>query len=285
MSNFPIANTITLNSLPFHYRDWGGEGVPLVLLHGLASNSRIWDLIAPLLAEKHRVVALDQRGHGLSTKAGDDYSYQAMVGDLRAFVRAMSLENPVIVGHSWGGNVALAYGAWHPDEPRGLVFIDGGTFDVQGRLSWEEAREMLAPPPLAGMRLNDFKQRILSWAPEGMLSPEITEVVLANFRIDDEERIYPHLTRENHLRIIRAMWEQRPGELYPRVQCPVLVLAARWEGRDDPERLATKAEEVEKAERALARVEVVWLDETVHDVPLQRPQRAADLIGDFVARL
>ncbi|HAC18052.1 MAG TPA: alpha/beta hydrolase, partial [Dehalococcoidia bacterium] len=46
-----------VNGMQFHYVDWSGEGRPIVLLHGLASNSRIWDMVAPILSQKYRIVA------------------------------------------------------------------------------------------------------------------------------------------------------------------------------------------------------------------------------------
>ena len=52
--------------IAIHYRDWGGAGRPIALVHGLASSARIWDLMAPLLRAAGRVVAFDQRGHGES---------------------------------------------------------------------------------------------------------------------------------------------------------------------------------------------------------------------------
>ncbi len=71
---------LRLNHLRFHYRYWGGEGRPLVLLHGLASNARIWDAkrVAPRLAEHFRVFALDQRSHGLTDRADDGYDFPSI---------------------------------------------------------------------------------------------------------------------------------------------------------------------------------------------------------------
>ena len=72
MPQSPRDEWITLDGLSFHYRNWGGAGQPIVLLHGLASTCHIWDLVAPILAENHTVVALDQRqppGPGLPLHA------------------------------------------------------------------------------------------------------------------------------------------------------------------------------------------------------------------------
>ena len=77
---------IDLRGLPFHYRDWGGDGRPVLLLHGLASTCHIWDLVAPLLAEDFRVVALDQRGHGLSAQVDDGFDFATVSGDAAALI-------------------------------------------------------------------------------------------------------------------------------------------------------------------------------------------------------
>ena len=62
--DFPKEGAIPINGIELHYRDWGGQGRPVVLLHGLASHSGIWDLVAPLLATQSRVVALARIGYG-----------------------------------------------------------------------------------------------------------------------------------------------------------------------------------------------------------------------------
>ena len=105
---------VDLNGLRFHYRDWGGYGHPFVLLHGLASTAHIWNLTAPLLAQRFRLFALDQRGHGQSAKPEDGYDFSSTAGDLSAFIEALDLERPVIVGHSWGGNVAIQFAVDYP---------------------------------------------------------------------------------------------------------------------------------------------------------------------------
>ncbi len=107
MPDFPRDQLVTLNGLSFHYRDWGGKGQPVVLLHGLASTSHIWDFVAPILAANNRVVALDQRGHGESDTPGNGYDFRTVAGDLKAFIDSIGVTQPVVIGHSWGGDVAL----------------------------------------------------------------------------------------------------------------------------------------------------------------------------------
>ena len=75
MPQAPRDEWVTVDGLSFHYRDWGGSGQPLLLLHGLASTCHIWDMVAPILAENHAVIALDQRGHGESAKPHHGFDF------------------------------------------------------------------------------------------------------------------------------------------------------------------------------------------------------------------
>ncbi|MCH7786907.1 MAG: alpha/beta hydrolase, partial [Chloroflexi bacterium] len=129
----PRDESVVVGELRLQYRNWGGSGQPIVLLHGLASTSHIWDLVAPILANDFSVVALDQRGHGLSEKPDHGYDFAFMTADLHGFINALELDKSLIIGHSWGGSVALEYAVTHPDVPIGLCFVDGGTIEISGR--------------------------------------------------------------------------------------------------------------------------------------------------------
>src|SRR5262245_5740144 len=109
----PTETFLTTNSLRLHLRDWGGPEAtpPILLVHGLASNARIWDLVAPLLARDFRVAAIDQRGHGLTDKPADGYDFATIAGDLAGAIGALGWARTLVVGHSWGANVALQLAA------------------------------------------------------------------------------------------------------------------------------------------------------------------------------
>ena len=83
----PREREISLGGLRFRYLEWGDSGSPaLVLLHGFGTHARSWDHVAGAMADRFRVLALDQRGHGNSDRAPDgDYTVKAMAGDVEAF--------------------------------------------------------------------------------------------------------------------------------------------------------------------------------------------------------
>ena len=269
----------------FHYRDWGGDGQAIVLVHGLASNCRIWDLVAPILSENFRVIAVDQRGHGESFKPNTGYDFATVVSDLHGLIQGTRISDPIIAGHSWGGDVALEYSIHHPGSARGLCFVDGGTIEISGRPDWtlEDAKREMAPPLWQGVTLEAFRSRMRSRRISGS-NPEIEQIVLANFDVNDDGTIASRLSRENHIHIIEALWDHRPSELYPKVDCPVLLMPARQTGDTSPQARRWRREEsIARAESLLPIAKTVWMEDSIHDVPLQRPELVASTIADHVA--
>lgn len=112
------SHVIELPDGRFHYVSWGAEQTEqpsVLLLHGITSSAQSWVRVGPELAERYRVYALDQRGHGDSIKPSRGaYSLRHTADDAVAFIEALGLEHPMLIGHSWGGATAivLASGAW-----------------------------------------------------------------------------------------------------------------------------------------------------------------------------
>jgi len=120
--------TIALRGLRFHYVEWGPAAAPpVVFLHGITGHARTWDDEARLLADRYRVLALDQRGHGDTDSAPDgDYSDDALLGDLVAFTDALGLGRCTLVALSLGGRVAINFAGTHPGRVERLVIVDIG---------------------------------------------------------------------------------------------------------------------------------------------------------------
>lgn len=112
------SHMIDLPAGRFHYLSWGAERTELpamLLLHGITSSALSWVRVGPALADRYRVYALDMRGHGDSAMLPPGvYSLRHTADDAAAFMAALGLERPVLIGHSWGGATAivLASGAW-----------------------------------------------------------------------------------------------------------------------------------------------------------------------------
>ena len=116
---------LDIGGLSFHYIDWGGDGPPLVMLHGLSGHARTWDHTAAALSDRDRVLALDQRGHGDSDWA-PRYGIGPMAADLLAFMDALQFTKVTLMGLSMGGMVSFVFAAAHPERVRRLMVLDIG---------------------------------------------------------------------------------------------------------------------------------------------------------------
>lgn len=255
--------------------EWPGEKRPFILLHGLASNALTWQKTAVLLNQAgHRVLAVDQRGHGLSDKPKSGYDFDTITADLAALLRVLKIEKPHIAGQSWGGNVVLAFAAKYPGTAAAYTFVDGGIINLQARNNtWEQIAADLRPPDLQGMPRQQLKAIIAQnhpdWDEDGV------EATLGNFETMADGTIRPWLTLDKHMAILRAMWEQNPANLYPLVQEPVQIVLA--DGGSDAW-TAEKRRQVQLAVQHLPKATVHWLPNTDHDIHIHRPAELARLM-------
>ena len=113
-----------VNGVRLHYVDWGGSGRPILLLHGLQDTARNWEHIAQALTKNHHVYALDARGHGESEWVPGHYQFDQFVTDIAGILKAVDLQNVVLVGHSAGGKYAFTHTANDDSRVSGLVIID-----------------------------------------------------------------------------------------------------------------------------------------------------------------
>ena len=125
----PDDREVELSGIRFHYLDWGGEGLPpVVLLHGGRLTAHTWDLAALLLRERYRLIALDQRGHGDSGWTPQDQlerdNAELMLEDTRQFVEHLGFPRIALVGMSMGGMNAIRYAARHPERLSALGIVD-----------------------------------------------------------------------------------------------------------------------------------------------------------------
>ena len=112
------------------------------------------------------------------------------------------------------------------------------------------------------------------------MTGQIEEIVLANFEVLPDGTIRARLSRDNHIRIIEALWDHHPPELYPEVTCPVLVMPARQ--KSDPATAGLRENSVATATASLPKGEAVWLEDSIHDAPLQRPELVASIIAQHI---
>ena len=109
--------------MKLNHREFGGEGPPIVILHGLFASLKNWITVGKAASARGRSFALDLRNHGDSPHA-DSHTLEDLVADLHEWLGDHELERPVLVGHSMGGLAAMGYALRHREVPRGLVVVD-----------------------------------------------------------------------------------------------------------------------------------------------------------------
>jgi pimeloyl-ACP methyl ester carboxylesterase len=238
------------------------------------------------------LIAPDARGHGLTDKPDGDYMTDIFTRDLVAFLGAFEIERPILVGHSWGAMLALEYAArfsYGPRAPGGVVLVDGGTVQMDAAgLAWEQMRDRLTPPRLAGTPLQAFLAQLNGHNPRWQPDSQAIQIILANFDVSEQETITPRLSFEHHMQIVRLMWDFKTYEYYPRLRCPVLIVPARPAEPLSPQEqefLALKQRGVTRAQESIQDVRVHWMEDTVHDIPLQRPAELAEGLAEFAKGL
>jgi esterase len=151
-----------VGAMRFHYLDWGGNGHPILFLHGGGINAHTWDVVCLMLRERYHCIALDQRGHGDSEwSPAIDYGVATQVGDVEGFIEKLGLANPVLVGQSMGGLNSIAYSIRHSAKMKGLVVVDvGPEINSAGT---QRIREFSSTPELES--LEAFLERAVKFNP------------------------------------------------------------------------------------------------------------------------
>ena len=279
---------VTANGLQIHYCRWSAPDTnpalpPILLLHGLASSAHIWNLVAPqLISYGYTVTALDQRGHGESEKPDSGYDFDTILADDVAAMNVLEIEHPILVGHSWGAMVALQFAAVNVEQVKALVLVDGATNQLSARPGWsrEQAIKDLAPPRFAGTPRETFLSYYRNSPLGGQWSPELEESILQIVQLRDDDTVAPRLDYENHLQIISAMWDQPTFDLYRKVHCPITLIVADQEPMNEAmkEFVNMRKQGIAHIQEVRSDVRIVIMQNTMHDIPLQRPEELAEII-------
>jgi pimeloyl-ACP methyl ester carboxylesterase len=258
------------------------SGSPLLLVHGLASNARLWDGPARHLANLgHAVTAIDLRGHGFSDKPEEGYEMTTVVDDIADVIntlypRRASAVKPLVIGQSWGGNLVVELAHRHGELIRGIVAVDGGTIELSKAFpEWEECERTLRPPALAGMKYDRLRSYIraahIDW------SEEAIDGQMHNMEHLADGTIRPHLTMERHIKVLYGLWQHTPSALWENISVPVLFTPA---AKQEDDHTRTKRAQIATALRILPRAKVEWFEPADHDLHAQFPERFAAVVDD-----
>jgi len=154
-------------------------------------------------------------------------------------------------------------------------------------MTWEQAEKVMRPPGIDGIEVERFLQFARNWphVRDGW-SPVLQEMILSNFLVKDG-KVYRRLSIENHMKVVRAIFDQKPTQLYPRVTCPVLIIPAIRAAANDEESVWQKTRDrgLDEAMRLFPNSRLRPIEDTVHDIPIHKPKELVEVIAEFAREL
>ncbi|WP_436908467.1 alpha/beta fold hydrolase [Halosimplex marinum] len=207
-----------------HYDRSGGDGPPLVVAHGVFDDGRCRLPLARDLADDYDVIVYDARGHGQSTARESGYDPDTRAADLIGLLEGLGVADPILFGHSMGGDTVLAAAATHPGWPRAVVAVDPAC--LLGHNAENRGDERMDEAEVEGIR-----QRILWWQDHTKAElleadDELADHVaagdeeLASLLADARLRVSPNITE-----VFTSGWVD-PEEAFPDIEAPTLVVRA-----------------------------------------------------------
>jgi len=250
---------------------------PLVLVHGFAGAASNWAVLAPLLAESHRLIVPDLPGHGGSTPLPAAPNLAGFADRVASILEREGAEKSVVVGHSMGGIVALRLAARRPELVRGLVLAAAAGISTTTRL---------AEAFLTGTSLVAPGRRVAVWRRRIARSRRLKSLVFDPISASDaaalsEEAALGFLSGSRQysdiLTAARALAREDVHRDLELVRCPAFVL---WGARD---RQVPVDDGFAYARRLRAPVRVI--PDCGHLLIGERPEACAEAIGAFVRSL
>ena len=272
----PADRQAIVGTMRFHYLDWGGTGYPILFLHGGGLNAHTWDVVALMLHDGYRCIALDQRGHGDSEWSPSiDYGVETQVRDVEGFIDLLQLKKPVVIGQSMGGLNAMGYAARHSDSIAGLVIVDVGPEINQDGA--ERIRSFSSTPELDS--LEEFLERAVKFNPHR--DPEVLRRSLFyNLgQLPSGKWILKHDQRRGSEDAARnEAQRERLAKEIAKISCPTLIVrGARSDILSD--------EGAEKFARSLPRARWVRVEDAGHNVHGDNPRGLLDAIYPFLSEI
>ena len=272
----PIMKRVKGDGVEMQLTVWERMAETILCVHGISANCRCWDTMVEALAPRYRIIAMDLRGRGLSEKPPAGYSIAHHCRDIRVLLENLGVERAVIMGHSLGALIALAFGAQYPEKVESLILLDGG-----GKLSADQTKKVFAgiqptldrlgkvfPSFEAYLDLMKKNPLLQPWSPalETYYLYEIEEVG-GGVR----SRVQPEHIKEE----AENLGNLDVAEFYPQIKCPVLILRAT-EGMLAPDDILLPKKVVEKMLQEIPDARCVDLQGSNHYSIVLQPNEARD---------
>jgi pimeloyl-ACP methyl ester carboxylesterase len=246
-----------------HAVDFGGRGSPIILLHGIAGYAGEWADTASWLRERHRVVGLDLRGHGDSTRTPSTVAPDAFVGDVSAWLDALGFEHATVLGQSFGGLIAFLTAARKPERVARLVVAEASPAPDPGAVA--VVRDWLESWPLPFADL-DAAVRFFEG---GSLRAQAWALGLE----ERDDGLWP---RFDQATVLEALRESSTGHWddWDSIRCPTLIVRGEHGmSTTDAEAMASR----------LGHAGVETVPNAGHDLHLEQPTAWRAVVEPFLA--
>ncbi len=258
-----------------------GSGSPVLLLHGVGCDHRTWAPVIERLARHHTVIAPDLLGHGRSDKPRADYSLGGYANGMRDLLTVLGIDKVTVVGHSFGGGVAMQFAYQYPERTERIVLVSSGGLGPD------------VTPAIRAITTPGFHQAM------GVLTlPGIRHVAATTLRVlsatglprtrdlDEVANVYEQFSdprqRAAIRHVVRAVvdWKGQVVTMSDRAyltrEMPMLVI---W-GADDH---VIPAKHAAHAAALAPGAQVQVLDRAGHFPHKDHPERFVDLVEEFIA--
>ncbi len=288
------------DGIRLNYLDWGGDGVPLVMIHGIADSPHIFDNLAPLLRDQFRVLAYARRGHGHSDAPAGPYGSKVLVADLRNFLDGLGIERASLLGWSMGGDEVTEFAGLYPDRVEKLIYLEGG-YDWSDPVFFRPFTETLtvnSPDPSVLRSLDALRAWYhAAWVGHAVpWTPALEAFLRDAVRIEKDGAVEPVPSVKVFEALLATLGTWRRD--YTKVRAPALALygtaffptdrgdpALAQKLRDFEQNVMTPFREVsmDRVRRELRSVTVQQIGDRTHmSIGVRDPQRLAETIREFL---
>jgi len=258
--------TLNLDSVDTYY-EIHGEGEPLVLIHGLGSSTRDWELQVPAFARHFQVISLDLRGHGKSTKPPGPYSLALYAEDTARMIKKLGTEPAHFLGISLGGMVAFQLALDHPKLVRSLIIVNS-TPEMVTRTFKEKTAvwQRLLIVRLMGMRKMGqvLAARFLPRPDQA----ELREIFIERWAENDKSA---------YLEAMKAVIGWTVLEKLGEISCPTLVIGS------DGDYFPTRDKETYT--KKIPGAELIIVKDSLHALPAEKPGEFNQMVIDYLLGL
>ena len=258
---------VTVDNLRVHYIE-AGKGPTVVMVHGNAGSVEDFDFAAlALLSSFYRIVAVDRPGHGLSDRPSRRATVDVQAELLHVTLLSLGVDRPLLVGHSWGASLALAYALKYPNEVSGLVLLAPAAYPDE---SGNNLLETIARTPVIGDLSLGFGKAIFG---RGMLKRALATA------------FYPERVPNRYLKLASSLWlshkhlkaymedeaslNRSLSELskrYVEIRVPVVIVTG------DRDRIVSPTENAYTLHATIPQSQLIEIKNTGHEIPLTHPE-------------